>query len=125
LATASAKTALSWCIASASWTPKPSSVSRCLGPRKFAFRRQHLSKRDRNSLVSFWEGLQGEWQGNSSLSETKRDSETAVTQPFNTTGSLGRLTLECLSILGISGSIAPMSIDFMYFYCIIQATYNQ
>ena len=33
-----------------------------LGPRKFAFRRQHLSKRDRNSLVSFWEGLQGAWQ---------------------------------------------------------------
>ena len=33
-----------------------------IGPRKFAFRRQHLSKRDRNSLVSFWEGLQGSWQ---------------------------------------------------------------
>jgi hypothetical protein len=33
-----------------------------LGPRKFAFRRQHLSKHDRNSLVSFWEGLQGAWQ---------------------------------------------------------------
>jgi len=26
-----------------------------LGPHKFAFRRQHLSKRDRNSLVSFWD----------------------------------------------------------------------
>ena len=33
-----------------------------IGPRKFAFRRQHLSKRDRNSLVSFWESLQGSWQ---------------------------------------------------------------
>ena len=33
-----------------------------IGPRKFAFRRQHLSLRDRNSLVAFWEGLQGSWQ---------------------------------------------------------------
>jgi hypothetical protein len=33
-----------------------------IGPRKFAFRRQHLSLRDRNSLVSFWEGLQGPWK---------------------------------------------------------------
>src|SRR5579883_505498 len=33
-----------------------------LGPRKFAFRRQHLSMRDRASLVSFWEGLQGAWK---------------------------------------------------------------
>jgi hypothetical protein len=33
-----------------------------LGPRKFAFRRQHLSKRDRNSLISFWEAIQGAWQ---------------------------------------------------------------
>ena len=33
-----------------------------LGPRKFAFRRQRLSMRDRGSLVSFWEGLQGAWK---------------------------------------------------------------
>ena len=33
-----------------------------IGPRKFSFRRQHLSKRDRNTLASFWEGLQGAWQ---------------------------------------------------------------
>jgi hypothetical protein len=33
-----------------------------IGPRRFAFRRQHLSLRDRNSLVAFWEGLQGAWQ---------------------------------------------------------------
>src|SRR5438105_7784935 len=33
-----------------------------IGPRKFAFRRQHLSMRDRNSLVSFWETLQGAWK---------------------------------------------------------------
>jgi hypothetical protein len=33
-----------------------------IGPRKFAFRRQHLSMRDRASLVSFWEGLQGAWK---------------------------------------------------------------
>lgn len=33
-----------------------------LGPRRFAFRRQHLSMRDRASLVSFWEGLQGAWK---------------------------------------------------------------
>jgi hypothetical protein len=33
-----------------------------LGPRKHAFRRQHLSMRDRASLVSFWEGLQGAWK---------------------------------------------------------------
>jgi hypothetical protein len=33
-----------------------------IGPRKFAFRRQHLSKRDRNTLASFREGLQGAWQ---------------------------------------------------------------
>jgi hypothetical protein len=33
-----------------------------LGPRKFAFKRQHLSKRDRNSLITFWEGIQGAWQ---------------------------------------------------------------
>jgi len=30
-----------------------------IGPRKFAFRRQHLNLRDRNSLVAFWEGMQG------------------------------------------------------------------
>src|SRR5579884_3855590 len=30
-----------------------------LGPRRFAFRRQHLSMRDRDTLVSFWESLQG------------------------------------------------------------------
>ena len=33
-----------------------------LGPRKFAFRRQHLSMRDRATLVSFWESLQGSWK---------------------------------------------------------------
>jgi hypothetical protein len=33
-----------------------------IGPRKFAFRRQHLSMSDRASLVSFWEGLQGAWK---------------------------------------------------------------
>jgi hypothetical protein len=33
-----------------------------IGPRKFAFRRQHLSMRDRASLVSFWEGMQGAWK---------------------------------------------------------------
>ncbi|HZT28813.1 MAG TPA: hypothetical protein VFA33_02945 [Bryobacteraceae bacterium] len=33
-----------------------------LGPRRFAFRRQHLSMRDRASLVSFWEALQGAWK---------------------------------------------------------------
>jgi hypothetical protein len=33
-----------------------------LGPRKFPFRRQHLSKRDRNLLITFWEGIQGAWQ---------------------------------------------------------------
>src|SRR5579862_4472974 len=33
-----------------------------IGPRKFVFRRQHLSMRDRASLVSFWEGLQGAWK---------------------------------------------------------------
>lgn len=33
-----------------------------LGPRKFAFRRQHLSMRDRASLVAFWESLQGAWK---------------------------------------------------------------
>ena len=33
-----------------------------IGPRKFAFRRQHLSMRDRNSLVSFWESPQGAWK---------------------------------------------------------------
>jgi hypothetical protein len=33
-----------------------------LGPRKFAFRRQHLSMRDRATLVSFWESLQGAWK---------------------------------------------------------------
>ena len=33
-----------------------------IGPRKFAFRRQHLSLRDRNSLVAFWESLQGAWK---------------------------------------------------------------
>ncbi len=33
-----------------------------LGPRKFVFRRQHLSKRDRNTLTTFWEGIQGAWQ---------------------------------------------------------------
>ena len=33
-----------------------------IGPRKLAFRRQHLSLRDRNSLVAFWEGLQAPWQ---------------------------------------------------------------
>ena len=33
-----------------------------LGPRRFAFRRQHLSMRDRASLVSFWEVLQGAWE---------------------------------------------------------------
>jgi hypothetical protein len=33
-----------------------------IGPRKFAFRRQHLSMRDRATLVSFWESLQGAWQ---------------------------------------------------------------
>ena len=33
-----------------------------IGPRKFSFRRQHLSMRDRVSLVSFWESLQGSWK---------------------------------------------------------------
>jgi hypothetical protein len=33
-----------------------------IGPRKFDFRRQHLGMRDRASLVSFWEGLQGAWK---------------------------------------------------------------
>lgn len=33
-----------------------------LGPRKFAFRRQHFSMRDRATLVSFWENLQGPWK---------------------------------------------------------------
>ena len=33
-----------------------------LGPRKFSFRRQHLSMGARNSLVSFWEGLAGAWK---------------------------------------------------------------
>jgi hypothetical protein len=33
-----------------------------LGPRRFAFRRRHLSTRDRATLVSFWEGLQGAWK---------------------------------------------------------------
>ncbi|MGD0497537.1 MAG: hypothetical protein ABSC23_03775 [Bryobacteraceae bacterium] len=32
------------------------------GPRKFAFRRQHLSRADRNSLMAFWEGIQGAWK---------------------------------------------------------------
>ena len=43
-----------------------------LGPRKFAFRRQHLSMRDRNSLVSFWEGLQ------------ERGSRSPTTSPIRT-----------------------------------------
>jgi hypothetical protein len=33
-----------------------------LGPRKFAFRRQHLTMRDRATLASFWESLQGAWK---------------------------------------------------------------
>ena len=33
-----------------------------LGPRRFAFRRQHLSMRDRAALISFWEGVQGAWK---------------------------------------------------------------
>lgn len=33
-----------------------------LGLRTFTFRRQHLSMRDRASLVSFWEGLPGVWK---------------------------------------------------------------
>ena len=33
-----------------------------IGPRKFAFRRQRISLRDRNSLVAFWESLQGAWK---------------------------------------------------------------
>ena len=33
-----------------------------IGPRKFAFRRQHLSMRDRALLISFWESLQGAWR---------------------------------------------------------------
>src|SRR5689334_1715899 len=52
-----------WCMASASWTRRQTSASPwALGPRKFAFRRQHLSKRDRNSLITFCEGIQGAWQ---------------------------------------------------------------
>jgi len=33
-----------------------------VGPRKFSFRRQHLSMGARNSLVSFWESLAGAWK---------------------------------------------------------------
>jgi hypothetical protein len=50
-----------------------------LGPRKFAFRRQHLSKRDRNSLVSFWEGLQGTLQSFTYNAPAADQSTTATT----------------------------------------------
>ena len=33
-----------------------------IGSRKFSFRRQHLSMRDRATLVSFWESLAGAWK---------------------------------------------------------------
>ena len=46
----------------ASTPSRSSDSSPGIGPRKFAFRRQHLNLRDRNSLVSFWEGMQGAWQ---------------------------------------------------------------
>jgi hypothetical protein len=32
-----------------------------IGPRKFAFKRQNLSLTNRNTLLTFWEGLQGPW----------------------------------------------------------------
>ena len=33
-----------------------------IGPRKHAFRRAHLSPRDRSTLVSFWQSMQGAWK---------------------------------------------------------------
>ena len=33
-----------------------------IGPRKFAFRRDHLSVANRTTLAAFWEALQGSWQ---------------------------------------------------------------
>jgi hypothetical protein len=62
LASASPRSAPSWSTASASWTRRQSSASRSDSARAFAFRRQHFSKRDRNSLITFWEGIQGAWQ---------------------------------------------------------------
>ena len=56
-----------------------------IGPRKHAFRRQHLSLRDRNALASFWEAVQGAWKSftynapaaNQSLTPTKVTWENA------------------------------------------------
>src|SRR5579871_2577143 len=67
-----------------------------LGPRKFAFRRQHLSKRDRNSLVSFWEGLQGAWQSFTYNAPSADQSTTATTVTWeNAPLSLQYLTNAC------------------------------
>ncbi len=76
-----------------------------LGPRKFAFRRQHLSKRDRNSLVSFWEGLQGAWQ-----SFTYN-----VPNPVQTSNP--RAATETMTPTTVTWEYAPLSIQYLANAC--------
>jgi hypothetical protein len=64
-----------------------------LGPRKFAFRRQHLSMRDRASLVSFWEGLQG--AGKSFTYNVPNADQT--TTPTKVTWEYAPLTIQYLA----------------------------
>src|SRR5579885_1257663 len=76
-----------------------------LGPRKFSFRRQHLSKRDRNSLVSFWEGLQGAWQ-----SFTYN-----VPNPVQVASP--RATSETTTATTVTWEYAPLSIQYLANAC--------
>src|SRR5579885_1272299 len=64
-----------------------------LGPRKFAFRRQHLSMIDRASLVSFWEGLQGAWKSFT----YKVPNPDQTTTPTKVTWEYAPLTIQYLT----------------------------
>src|SRR5579883_584946 len=64
-----------------------------LGPRKFAFRREHLSMIDRASLVSFWEGLQGAWKSFT----YKVPNPDQTTTPTKVTWEYAPLTIQYLT----------------------------
>src|SRR5579884_715503 len=64
-----------------------------IGPRKFAFRRRHLSMIDRASLVSFWEGLQGAWKSFT----YKVPNPDQTTTPTKVTWEYAPLTIQYLT----------------------------
>src|SRR5579885_2070728 len=70
-----------------------------LGPRKFAFRREHLSMSDRASLVSFWEGLHGAWK--SFTYNVPNPDQT--TTPTKVTWEYAPLTIQYLTNAAQSG----------------------